>query len=498
MKALIATRNGKLKFLLFCVLAANMSWLSLLSTTSIQSTDLATLTADESLRDGETTIRVGNRAVRASVQKNFNINGGNAIVLAINIKREFGLNQAQLDRLKRDCRRCDGFFFRDNVAYRVVDDGFTLPDLSYLSRVVRQVKGDTRTDSPADFTSRDDDPLPPRRPLTRSPRTTSDHSRIQSEVFRECNTSTGASRIECYASLMSEYRARLEEAGANDTTIDSRIKAAYARIHPELSKMARSEDAEKREAAKSAIDSLRQESVVYNHVDRLEEQYYKYNKRHERNDRLKEVQEDFLERYASASSEVERRALLSEMAMKFPKEYKQLIEPALRMQRTNEIGQNANPLLNPQANCWGDICLPNPNFQNSMFTNNRCLNPGFGSSMIGVSPMFMPQQPFGCQVGMPMGLNMSMMGFPGAIRPSPFFRPTFGAPMSVPYLGGMAGLGTPRPLFSTNFGANIYGSSVIASPLRSASLTMPANNIVRPPTYPMATQPAGVGVRSSL
>ena len=133
------------------------------------------------------------------------------------------------------------------------------------------------------------------------------------------------------------------------------------------------------------------------------------------------------------------------------------------------------------------MCFPNMMHQPSMFTQNRCMNGGYGSSMIGVHPGMM-SGPMGC------GSPLSMMGMMPRPLPMQFGSPLMGGryghlPYGSPLLsqsssfGLNAGLGLNLGIGGLNFG---IGANFGLQRSRYSHLTRPNVGLGIPGGYPIA------------
>ena len=146
-------RNRMLTLILFLALSLNMSWLALFDKDS--QTDTVNLASCEEegncttdlpttprpLRSGDRAqIRIANRLVQTTVE-GMNLEGRQRLVVAINLKSEFSLSQAQVDRLQQDCVNCDRFFFRNGNAYIALAPGaHRTPDITTLTNAIHELR----------------------------------------------------------------------------------------------------------------------------------------------------------------------------------------------------------------------------------------------------------------------------------------------------------------------------------------------------------------------
>lgn len=363
--------------------------------------------------------------------------------------RELGINSAAertklQKKMKKQCSdgSC-GVFFRGSKVY-----SRSVRNFSVLQRAIEDVRAPEapRNNSP----DRSENWRPSslsiatadrgnetRRSSGRRPKA-SDLKEIENTIFNGCKDA------ECLANGRDMYIQELEDAGARESTIRRKLRSVDRKLMRKLDRMAKSKSADTREEALDIIETLKDSEHASSSLDRHlrsverkvegknRTQEQKERKR-ERTARIKEEKAEFKSKLSDAKTDAEKQSALKELRSRNSyDDYLEIVKSALNPQQHNKllgIGGMQSMIphgMNPGMNCNQMGCFPNPAHQNSIFTNNRCMNGGFGSSMIGVSPM---------TVGSPMGcgpqMAMSPMG-QGLMPQSMMMSPGFGRP---PFMG---------------------------------------------------------------
>jgi hypothetical protein len=248
---------------------------------------------------------------------------------------------------------------------------------------------------------------------------------IKSQVFSACRDGSAVDKHTCISENVGEYRSQLEDSGLNSRQVNQRVKTQIAESVKIARQLVNSSDPEKIEMGLDMVRSLRRESYDSSQISRLDQL-----------ERVGEKKYDLQSTRLRRQEEAEMRKEEASLERELRKDSMGGLDGLLNEQSQ----QNPMANLNPRMNCFGDMCIPSQMGPNSMFSNNRCFNPGYGSAMIGTSPIFQPQAN-ACQSGMPapMPMPQPMMGMGGGL---PFMRPPMYGNSLIPSIGGFG----PRPM----------------------------------------------------